>query len=102
MRITNTVFKVHYRKLVIIVIHRCLRHSHSKCNIAVNAMTFWSSAFPYDAFPYDAFVYDAFVYDTFPYDAFPYDAFPYTMLSRILMLFAFSSFLLVKFDLLNV
>ena len=74
-------------------------------------------AFPYDAFPYDAFVndafpYDAFVYYTFPYDAFlndaflydafPYDAFPYTMPLRILMLFAFSSFLLVKFDLLNV
>jgi len=64
-------------------------------------------AFPYDAFVYDAFPYDAFVYDTFPYDAFlndafPYDAFPYTMPLRILMLFAFSSFLLVKFDLLNV
>ena len=43
MRITNTVFKVHYRKLVIIVVHKCLRHSHSKCNIAVKAMTFWSS-----------------------------------------------------------
>ena len=69
-------------------------------------------AFPYDAFVYDAFPYDAFVYDTFPYDAFlndaflydafPYDACPYTMPLRILMLFAFSSFLLVKFDLLNV
>ena len=69
-------------------------------------------AFPYDAFVYDAFPYDAFVYDTSPYDAFlnddflcdafPYDAFPYTMPLRILMLFAFSSFLLVKFDLLNV
>ena len=65
-------------------------------------------AFPYDAFVYNAFPYDAFVYDTFPYDAFlydafPYDAFPYTMPLRILMLFAFSSsFLLVKFDLLNV
>ena len=64
-------------------------------------------AFPYDAFVYDAFVYDAFVYDTFPYDAFLndaflYDAFPYTMPLRILMLFVFSSFLLVKFDLLNV
>ena len=64
-------------------------------------------AFPYDAFVYDAFPYDAFVYDTFPYDAFLYDAFlydafPYTMPLRILMLFAFSSFLLVKFDLLNV
>ena len=69
-------------------------------------------AFPYDAFKYDAFPYDAFVYDTFPCDAFvydaflndalPYDAFPYTMPLRILMLFAFSSFLLVKFDLLNV
>ena len=75
-----------------------------------NAFTY--AAFPYDAFPYDAFVYDAFpydafVYDTFPYDAFLndaflYDAFPYTMPLRILMLFAFSSFLLVKFDLLNV
>ena len=61
-------------------------------------------AFPYDAFVYDAFPYDAFVYDTFPYDAFlndaflydafPYEAFPYTMPLRILMLFAFSSFLL--------
>ena len=40
-----------------------------------------------------------FPYDAFPYDAFPYDAFPYTMPLRILMLFAFSSFLLVKFDL---
>ena len=69
-------------------------------------------AFLYDAFPYDALVYDAFPYDAFPYDAFlndaflydafPYDAFPYTMPLRILMLFAFSSFLLVKFDLLNV
>ena len=59
-------------------------------------------AFPYDAFPYDAFVYDAFLYDASVYDAFLYDAFPYTMPLRILMLFAFSSFLLVKFDLLNV
>ena len=59
-------------------------------------------AFPYDAFPYDAFPYDAFLNDAFLYDAFPYDAFPYTMPLRILMLFAFSSFLLVKFDLLNV
>ena len=59
-------------------------------------------AFVYDAFVYDAFPYDAFVYDTFPYDAFLYDAFPYTMPLRVLMLFAFSSFLLVKFDLLNV
>ena len=50
----------------------------------------------------DAFPYDAFVYDAFPYDAFLNDAFPYTMPLRILMLFAFSSFLLVKFDLLNV
>ena len=49
-------------------------------------------AFPYDAFPYDAFLNDAFLYD----------AFPYTMPLRILMLFAFSSFLLFKFDLLNV
>ena len=55
-----------------------------------------------DALPYDAFPYDAFPYDAFPYDAFLYDAFPYTMPLRILMLFAFSSFLLVKFDLLNV
>ena len=61
-------------------------------------------AFPYDAFPYDAFVYDVFPYDAFVYDtdAFPYNTFPYTMPLRILMLFAFSSFLLVKFDLLNV
>ena len=58
--------------------------------------------FMYDAFLYDAFPYDAFVYDAFVYDAFLYDAFPYTMPLRILMLFAFSSFLLVKFDLLNV
>ena len=58
--------------------------------------------FMYDAFPYDAFVYDAFLYDASVYDAFLYDAFPYTMPLRILMLFAFSSFLLVKFDLLNV
>ena len=50
-----------------------------------------------DAFPYDAFLNDAFLYD-----AFLYDAFPYTMPLCILMLFAFSSFLLVKFDLLNV
>ena len=81
---------------------------------SVSSSFFPYDAFPYDAFPYDAFVYDAFpydafVYDTFPYDAFlndaflydafPYDAFPYTMPLRILMLFAFSSFLLVKFDL---
>ena len=64
-------------------------------------------AFPYDAFPYDAFVYNAFVYDAFVYDAFVYDAFlyddfPYMIPLRILMLFAFSSFFLVKFDLLNV
>ena len=59
-------------------------------------------AFPYDAFPYDAFPYDAFLNDAFLYDAFPYNTFPYTMPLRILMLFAFSSFLLVKFDLLNV
>ena len=59
-------------------------------------------AFPNDAFSYDAFVYDAFPYDAFLNDAFLYDAFPYTMPLRILMLFAFSSFLLVKFDLLNV
>ena len=58
--------------------------------------------FMYDAFTYNAFPYDALVYNAFPYDAFPYDAFPYTMPLRILMLFAFSSFLLVKFDLLNV
>ena len=58
--------------------------------------------FMYDAFPYDDFVYDAFPYDVFLNDAFLYDAFPYTMPLRILMLFAFSSFLLVKFDLLNV
>ena len=56
----------------------------------------------YDAFVYDAFLYDAFVYDAFLYDAFLYDAFPYTIPLRISMLFAFSSFLLVKFDLLNV
>ena len=59
-------------------------------------------AFPYDAFQYDAFVFDGFPYDAFLNDAFLYDAFPYTMPLRILMLFAFSSFLLVKFDLLNV
>ena len=63
---------------------------------------FLYDAFLYDAFPYDAFPYDAFPYDAFVYDAFLYDAFPYTMPLRILMLFAFSSFLLVKFDLLNV
>ena len=68
---------------------------------------FLNDAFLYNTFPYDAFVYDAspddaFLNDAFLYDAFPYDAFPYTMPLRILKLFAFSSFLLVKFDLLNV
>ena len=61
-----------------------------------------SPGFEFYFFMYDAVPYDAFPYDAFVCDAFPYDAFPYTMPLRILILFAFSSFLLVKFDSLNV